>query len=265
MYYGIAGIVSFGATMFFWWSYSGPYRLIAGLQQSLWGVNLMQLTLALCWAALFTPLYLLVSQVEKRAGITKDPLTWTRFVAMFNFLADTRAGQGATFGILLFCMGGWFLGGAVTSGPLTTFTVAQAERGERPASNYVRITDAKILTNVPLTYTRNSSVEHYYPVVSRESVSEKFKVFVRLDGAAAIAPPDEIVGELELDGLPGPLREHLAEKDFLAPDYFVVRHGRDPGSQSSFALILLGLGAVMFTGALLWARSKARPRVPGQG
>ena len=255
MYYGLAGIVSLSLSLFFWWSYSGPYRLVADLQSSLWGVNIVNISLIVCWAVSYAPLHFLVSRVEKRFGVKRAPLTWTRFVALLNFFFERRPGQLAGLGLIIFCMGAWFWGNAATSGPLTTFTVAQAQRGERPASRYVRLTDAKILTDSELSYKRNSSLEHYYPVTSKEESVERIRVFVRLDGADVQAPPDEILGELEFDGLPGPLRAQVADKNLLAPDYFVVRHGRDPASEGSFAAKMAAFGGILIAAGLVWARA----------
>jgi hypothetical protein len=162
----------------------------------------------------------------------------------------------AGVGLIIFFMGGWFWGNSVTSGPLTTFSVAKAEQGERPSSRNVRLKDAKILTDSELSYKRNSSVERYYPVTSKQGGADRIRVFVRLDGRDAVSPPEEIVGELEFDGLPGPLRAHVAEKNLLAPDYFVVRHGRDPASSGSFAAKMAGVGALLFAAGILWWRTK---------
>jgi hypothetical protein len=46
MFYGIAGIVSLLLSLFFWSSYySGPYRLVADLQSSLWGTNVINISI----------------------------------------------------------------------------------------------------------------------------------------------------------------------------------------------------------------------------
>jgi hypothetical protein len=69
---------------------------------------------------------------------------------------------------------------------------------------------------------------------------------------------DEMIGELEFDGLPGPLRAHVADKNLLAPDYFVVRHRRDPASEGSFAAKMAAFGGVLFAAGLVWARSRKK-------
>src|SRR5262245_6390229 len=108
MYYGLAGIASVLLTLFFWWSYSGPFRLIADLQSALWGVNIINISFLVSWAALYVPLHLVVSRVEKRFGVKRDPLSWTRLVALFNFFFEQRPGQLSGVGVIIFCMGGWF-------------------------------------------------------------------------------------------------------------------------------------------------------------
>jgi hypothetical protein len=262
MFYGLAGVASLALSLFFWWSYSGPYRLIADLQSWLWGVNVINISLILSWAALYTPLHILVARVERRFGVKREPLGWKRLVALFNFFFEQRPGQVAGIGLIIFCVGGWFWGNSATTGPLTTLSVAEAERGTRPQSRYVRLTDAKILTESELSYKRNSSIEHYYPVTSKQGDASQIRVFVRLDGSDATSPPEEIIGELEFDGLPGPLRVHVADKGLLAPDYFVVRHRRDPASESSFAAKMAAVGAVVFAAGLLWARARGKRAAP---
>ncbi len=158
MHYGLAGIVSLVLSLFFWRSYSGPYRLVADLQSSLWGVNIINISLIVCWAVSYAPLHVLVSRVEKRFGVKRAPLTWTRLVALANFCFEQRPGQLDRLGLIIFCMGGWFWGNSATNGPLITFTVAQAQHGEQP-------------------------LEHYSPVTSKQEPSERIRVFVRLDGA----------------------------------------------------------------------------------
>lgn len=263
MYYGLSAIAAMVLTGLFWRGHSGPYGLVADLQQSLWGVNLLQLSLLACWAVLYAPMHVVVRTLEKRSGVKRDPLAWQRFVALFTFLSDTRPGQVVGLGSILFLMGGWFLTSAMTSGPLTTLAVADAEAGEQPASRYVRLTGGKILLDSQLSFTRNGSVELYYPVIATTDPREpeRFTVFARLDGANAGRLPEALVGELEFDGLPGALRSILAAKDRLAPRYFVVRHGRDPSQQTSFLTGMCGLGAVAIVVGLLWARSrKAAPQ-----
>ena len=258
MYYGLAGIASFALSLFFWWSYSGPYRLIADLQSKLWGVNLINVSLLLSSALLYAPLHFLVSSVERRVGVQRPPLTWKRLKALVDFFFEQTPGRVAGVGLIVFAVGGWLWSVDVTSGPLTTFTVAQAERGERPASRYVRLPDAKVQLDSELSYKRDGTLEHYYPAVSGSAMPEQFRVFVRLDGKDAASPPAEIVGELTFDGLPGPLRAHLADQNLLAPDYFVVRHGRNPGKEARVAGGMAGLGALLFAAGLLWARSRRR-------
>lgn len=261
MYYGLAGIASLTLSLFFLWGHSGPYRLVADLQQSLWGVNILQLSLLVCWIVLYAPMHFGVHQIEKRSGVKQDPQLWKRAVATFNFLSDERPGQVVTFGIVAFAMGGWLLMSALTSGPLTTLSVAAVEAGEKPASRYVRLTGGKILPDAKMTFTRNSSVEFYFPVIgTADPDPDQITVFVRLDGRDALSPPDEIVGELEYDGLPGALRAGLADKHLIAPNYFVVRHGRNPGEQTSFLSGLCVVGATAIVAGLLWAKSRKTAR-----
>ena len=226
------------------------------------GVNIINISLIVCLAVSYAPLHVLVSRLEKRFGVKRDPLAWTRLVSLLNFFFEQRPGNLAGIGLIIFCLGGWFWGNSATSGPLTTFTVAEAQRGERPPSRYIRLTDAKILTDSELSYERNSSVEHYYPVTSKQEAADRFRVFVLLDGADALSPPEEIVGELEFDGLPGPLRAYVADKNILAPDYFVVRHRRDPAREGSFAAKMAGFGALLFAAGLVWARARNSSKAP---
>lgn len=261
MYYGIAGVVSLALSLLFWWGYSGPYRLVAELQSWLWGVNVINLSLLVCWAALYVPLHALVARVERRFGVRREPVSWTRLVALLNFFFEQRPGQLAGIGLIVLGMGGWFLATSLTRGPLTTFTMAQAQRGERPASRYVRLTGAQVLTGSELSYKRDSSVEHYYPVLPKQEAAGRIRAFVRLERGAS-APPDEIVGTLEFDGLPRPLRARVEEKNLLAADYFVIEHGRTPASQSSAAAILVGIGGALMAAGFLWwkaQRTSAKP------
>ncbi len=260
MYYALAGLASLVLSLLSWRSYWGPYRLIADLQSSLWAVDIVNISLIVCWALFYAPLHLLVGRVEKRFGVTREPVTWKRLVAVLNFFFEQRPGQLAGIGLIIFCMGAWFWGSSATAGPLTTFSVAQAERGERPTSRYVRLTDGRILTESELSFTRNGSVEHYYPVTSKQGGADRFRVFVRLDGSDALSPPAEIIGELSFDGLPGPLRAHVADQNLLAPDYFVVRHRRNPGSEGVFAAEMAAFGALLFAGGLVWSRARKRQR-----
>jgi hypothetical protein len=261
VFYGIAAILSALATALCWWRHAGPYRWVADLQQSLLGVNLLQISLLLCWAGLYLPLHFVAQRFDRRFGGKGDPLAWKRLVALWSFFNEGRGGQVAIAGLTIFGVGAWMLISAASSGPLTTLSVASAEAGERPKSRHVHLEDAKVIFNVPLTYTRDHSVEHYYPVISEKDATEpdQLMVFVRLDGKDdRDPPPHDIVGELELDGLPGALRAPLEDKKLLAPGYFVVRHGWNPEEQIPFRLGLCGVGALVFSGGLFWARRNRR-------
>jgi hypothetical protein len=256
MLYGLAGVVSFLGVLLSWWAFQGPYRWVSQLQSWAWGVDWVQLSFVVSWAALYLPLHALASAWERRHGSTKEPLTWQRFVALFNFLFEERPGQVAGVGIIVFAMGGWFWLSHATSGPLTSFTMAAADRGERPASRHVRLTGGQILLDSELTFTRSGSAERYFPVVSQ--ATQKLRVFARLDGKYATSPPDELEGELIYDGLPGPLRAQVADKGALAPDYFVVYHDKDPSKGAAGAAYMAGFGALLMTVGLVWARARRR-------
>lgn len=265
MFYGIAGIVSLLLSLYFWWSHSGLYRLVADLQSSLWGVDIINISLLVSWAVSYAPLHFLVRRVERRYGVRRDPLTWRRLVRLVDFFYEERPGKVAGVGLIVFVVGAWLWGSSATSGPLTTLSVAKAEQGEPPRSRYVRLTDAEIHIDSALSYKRGRSVEHYYPVTSKQGGSDRVRVFVRLDGPDAASPPEEIIGELEFDGLPGPLRVHVEEKNLLAPNYFVVRHRRDPASSASAAAAAAGFGALLFATGILWWRVKGRSNGAARG
>jgi hypothetical protein len=85
---------------------------------------------------------------------------------------------------------------------------------------------------------------------------------VRLDGENPAIPLHGIVGELEYDGLPGALRAPLDDQGLLGPNYFVVRHGRNPQEEVSFLIGLTVIGAVVFLGGVGW-KLKHRHTVAG--
>lgn len=256
MLYGFAGIVSLVGVLLSWWSFRGPYRWASELQSWAWGVDWVQLSFIVSWAALYVPLHLLVGRWERRYGSVREPISWQRLVAAFNFFFEERPGQLAGIGIIVFAMGAWFWTNDVTSGPLTSFSMAEADRGEHPRSRYVHLSGGTLLLDSELQFTRGGDVEHYFPVVS--SATQRLRVFARLDGKFSTSPPDELEGELTYDGLPGPLRAPLADKGSLAPDYFVLRHGRNPTADAAFAAYMALFGAALFAAGLSWARLRSR-------
>ncbi len=263
MRYALAGIVALLAALLSWWSFWGPYRWVSELQSWAWGVDWIQLSLLLCWAAFYTPMHVIVAAWERRHGAVVEPLTWRRAVAAANFLFEQRPGQLMGVGIIFFAMGGGFWSNAMTSGPLTSLTMAEADQGVRPRSRYVHLTGGRVLLDSELTFTRNGSAERYFPVVSNDT--EQLRVFARLDGRDATAPPDELEGELSYDGLPGPLRAPLADKGLLAPDYFVLRHGSDPASGARAGAYMALFGALLIAIGWLWARRRKRASVADPG
>jgi hypothetical protein len=256
MLYGLAGIVSFVGVLLSWWSFRGPYRWVSELQSWAWGIDWMQLSFVVSWAGLYLPLHAVADAWQRRHGRPTEPITWQRFVAGFNFLFEQRPGQVTGVGIIVFTMGGWFWLGHATSGPLTSLTMAAADRGERPGSRHVRLTGGRILLDSELTFTRNRKPERYFPVVS--DATRKLRVFARLDGKYVTSPPAQLEGELIYDGLPGPLRARLADEGSLAPDHFVLHHGRDPTQQAAGVGYMAAFGALLMTTGLVWTRARRR-------
>jgi hypothetical protein len=255
MYYRLAALASFLLSLFFWRSYSGPYRLVADLQSSVWRVDYVIMSLPACWAMLYVPLHLVVGRIERHFGEPREPVIWRRLVALLAFLFGERPGQVAGIGAVLLGLGGWLWVKTATSGPLTTFTVLQAQRGESPPSRYVRMPDAEIRWSRELTFKDNNWVHRYYPVTSKQSASDRFRVFVEIEGPQSI---EELVGELEFDGLPGPLRAQLADQELLAPGYFVIRYHRDPTEGGALGVTMAGAGTILCACGLFWAWSRRR-------
>jgi hypothetical protein len=259
MTYGIAGIVTFLAALGSWHAYAPPYRWIASLQQAIFGVDLVQISIFVTWALLYLPCHFVIEFVERRRGLSRDPVTWTRLVAFAEFLFEQRPGQVMLVGIIVAAMGGWFWTRNATTGPLTELSIEAAAAGQELPSRFIRLTGGKVLTDSELSFTRNRSVERYYPVVPKDRPLGPVRAFVRLDTLPFTGEaPTELVGTVEPDGLPGPLRAHIEERGLLAPKSFVLLHGRQPGSESDFfaKMTLFGVAAIAAGGT--WASARRR-------
>jgi hypothetical protein len=252
MVQGIALLISGALALLTWYGYVPPYRWIAALQSALWGVDIVNISLLVTMGLFYAPLSVVAEKIGTRLGIKRDPVTWQKLGAMMNFFFETWPGKVAGIGFIIASMGGYFWSRYASAGPLTELTMQQADNGEKPSSRYLRLKGGTILFDNELSFERNRTVEHYYPVVSAPQQT-RVRVFVRLDPKYRSAPPTELTGEIEYDGLPGPLRSHVDELKLLGPDSFVIRHGWDPHHEQESALKGILFGLALFVAGLLWA------------
>jgi hypothetical protein len=259
MYYGIAGIVSLALTLYSWWAYTAPFRWFASVQSAIWGVNILNLSLLGTWILAYLPMHFVVHKVEQRYGVQRAPVTWQRLVQFGTFVFETGPGKVVGIGALLFVMGTCFWAQSAGAGPLTEFSMLAAERGDEPKSGFVRVTHATVDMRAELSFKRNGSVEHYYPVVAQSAPGELIRVFIKRDNVPRVGEPAaEVRGMVEVDGLPGALREHVRAQGLLAPKYWVVSEGSEPAERSSFAWKLTLVGAVIGAVGAVWAKLRFR-------
>lgn len=246
------------------WYYAGPYRFFAELQVRAWGTEYVQLSAGATFLV-FLPAVVLPLAVLRWRFVPGALATGAK-AARSAVVTPVKAAEVAVIciGILLLGFGGWAWVLAVTAGPLTEYSIGQAERGIEAKSRYVFITDARPIPGYDLRFTRDDRTEYYFPVESGQGGDGLLHVFIQLSNSAwPEQPATALTGELVPDGLPGALRVSLEEKSLMASRHFVLHPGRNPADDATFFGWMSVIGALFLAVGILGVKMRLAETASG--
>ena len=276
--WGSALVVVAGAATVYWFvTYSGPYRWLAEWQLHLLGEYSVTLTVlvvlvgALLGAVL--PAAILAQVIARARESDVDPEAAARKAAeasaraeaatawmmrrFYRLVAATLAAGMVVVG-LYFAVSGWLAGERIA------LDIAALERGDKPASRYVELYGVLLVDEaVGVQRGHGGTVKIYIPVVSETwRPGQPVRAYLETQRQAAELPTGRYEGMLGIGPLPGVAQTALTDRGLAPPDeYWVLDHRQKPDSQTYLGLVLLVWGILLGAlTALVWANLERRNR-----
>jgi hypothetical protein len=262
-------------SVFFAWTYSGPYRWLAELQLRWMGSYEVQLTFIFSLVLTGAPFVLVMVIWNKAAraaigsadgGETAQPAPSqpASDVAVRQFIG--RYGFALTLGAVALAFAGmsaydfWRVAGASR---MIEFSVGQLEQGGSAPGLWLALRGRKLLDEAQRIEDSYSSIKDYIPVVSGNwKAGQPVAAFIEVtnssrDDQIRNRYIDRHEGMVDSTGLPGMVRVAF-ERHGLAPagNYILVEYGRTPADARKSArdfLIIAGICALAAFAAGAWA------------
>jgi hypothetical protein len=277
---GTAWALGLLLALFWWWTYTGPYRWLTELQLRLFDAYFPFYT----WAVVFVltgvagslvafllllPLALTrrpVAEADDRAAAARVD-AWMRAhrLRMFGLLVGV---VGAVGGAFLLAVG-------LTAGKLTAVSAAALEAGQDPGSRWLQVQGRpRAEDDLVMEDPGGGPMEqdHYLPLVSEQwRQGQPVAVYLKASGPRFV----EVKGRLRggtyeglawPSGLPGPVRVEF-EKRGLTParNYLLLDYGNRPGNMVDIGALFLCLGlGVLGVTAVAWGVMAYRGRVKAE-
>ena len=238
VFLSMAGLALVG---WWWWTYTGLYRLIAELQLQWWGSYDLQLTFVVTAVPVVALPMLVLGVVLGRTEVAARSVpAWS--VRQLRDLGIVVLGLG------LVGYGGWTWAGASGLDEPAPVELATVLAGKAPA--WVTVVDATWVVDAAVSLEANGSERTYHPVVAA-TANAPYAVFARGPGSGPVT------GMLSPGGLPGAVRAVYERDGVITPAHWLVDTRDSPGRRRDAGGFFALAGVILAVGAgvsFLWKR-----------
>jgi hypothetical protein len=270
----LAGLALAG---YWWFTYSGLYRLLAELQLGWWRKYYPTYTGLTVVIACLLPAAIVVQIIgaireKERSPEEAAAVTATEAARgeRLQYWLEHRRGRliGMLITLIFAGTGVYFLGSGLLAGDRVSVDARALEQGERPAGRYAEVTGRPLVDEaVTVAEGRSRTETVYIPLVSPEwrdgqparVYLQTWPVWAPRDPAVDSGPYE---GMLTANSLPGLVISSLAEQGQPAPDrYWVLEYKKTPKKQKELGRVFSSMAAIFAAlTALGWAIGARRER-----
>ena len=244
--------ISVGITFYWATTYSGLHRYFSQLQLRLFGSEHDMISLGASYLGVAVPCILLAVYVY-RAVDPRQVVPKNEPILLLGHRADVVAkrvvpGAWAVLPYLFIAVGVFLFARAQLEGDRAVIEADELSLATSIETRWVEIQGGTMHLDAASVVVNSASTEFYFPVTC---ASASVAIFVEVDYQQLQSlrqqnrPTDSIVGILQANGLPGPVRESYRQGANLAPQHWLLDYGASPDSEKKTGLIMSLLGLVV--------------------